>query len=239
MNKLHGRSYVGEISTVATSILNLLNDNNYSADAFMTLQIEKLSNSNTLLTGAINEVVDKSELSAKDEERDDALRLLFLEAKSKLLWPDNEIAGAAHQLYTMLEQYGMETISKANNIESAYINALLQDCKKDHIKESIALLPDYASLIDNLEQKQKAFEAAYIKMVEKDAVNAKKTTAWRQKEIIRRQINTELLVYINAMSQAKPESFKSIADNINVLIENNNAAVRRRIKRNERENKQD
>ncbi len=52
IKNIHTRSKAGDVSTTATSILNDFATRDFSADPYMTLQIEKLSSNNALMTEA-------------------------------------------------------------------------------------------------------------------------------------------------------------------------------------------
>ena len=122
-------SKVGDVNTLAKSILNDFANRDFSTDPFMTLQIEKLSSNNALMTEALNEKAAQSALAAVDEKRDDILRVIFHEIDAKKLWPDAPISQAASVVAEELDKYGFETINLAYAAESANINAMLQDLK--------------------------------------------------------------------------------------------------------------
>jgi len=235
MYLIHSRSYVEDISTLATAIIEVLKRLDFSSDVFMTMQLAKLEESNNNLTEAIDEDIEKSELSNKDMERDNAFRTLYYEARTKKMWHDDNIANAASIVMDVIEKYGMETIRLAYPIESAKINALLTDFNKAEIKTAIAQLPGFSSLIEQLHAQQQNFEVGHSSELDIKIEESKILSASRLKSLVRNQINSELMLYLNAMAKAQPEVFMVPNDKINALIEENNSRVRNRLKRNVKE----
>ena len=72
------RSRVGDVSTVSTSMLNDFSGRDFSTDPFMKFQVKKFSDTNKLLTEALNEKSSISALAPIDEKRDGMLRVIFM-----------------------------------------------------------------------------------------------------------------------------------------------------------------
>lgn len=225
------RSRVGDVSTVSTSMLNDFSGRDFSTDPFMKFQVKKFSDTNKLLTEALNEKSSISALAPIDEKRDGMLRVIFHEVNTKELWPEAGISEAATLVANELDKYGFETIEMAYATESANINALLQDLKKPEVKAAINKLPGLADLVKKLNNAQDEFEAAYLQVVGKKIDQKKMLSASRLRRLIRDQINNELIVYLNAMALSLPDQYKVCADVVETIIESNNSKVRNRNKK--------
>jgi hypothetical protein len=229
--KIHARSRTGEVNTTATSILNDFSNRDFSADQYMTHQIEKLSGSNDLMTEALKEKAANSILRPLDEKRNDLLRVIFHEVNVKELWPDTPISMAASIISPELNKYGFEIINLAYATKSANINAMLQDLKKPEVSAAIASLQDLNILIDQLEIAQQEFENAFLKFVALKIEKEKLSSATKLSKVIRKQINNELIVYLSAMAMSMPDVYKDCAEVIATVIATNNHTVQTRIKK--------
>ena len=229
--KINSRSQVGDISAVATIILSDFAKRSFPADPYMILQIGKLTDNNEQMTAALNEKETNSILAPIDEKRDNLLRVIFHEVNTKEMWPEAAISNAATVIADELDKYGFEIIDLAYATESANINALLQDLKKPEVKKAIASLPGLGDLIIQFEAAQQEFETAFLQLVDLKIEKGKLSSATKLRAIIRTQINNEVVVYLNAMAQAKPNKYKECADVIGMIIDNNNSKVRNRMKK--------
>ena len=232
--KILSKSRAGDVSATATSILNDFTKRDFSADLYMTSQIGKLNDSNELMTEALNEKAANSILGPIDDKRDNNLRVIFYEVNAKELWPNTAISEAASVVAEELDKYGFETIDMAFATESANINALLKDLKKKKVAEAIAILPGLSDLIQQLEASQEEFETAYLQVVDMKIEKEKLKSATKLGRVIRTQINTEIIVYLNAMAMSKPDTFKDCAKVVGKVIANNNSKVRNRLKKAEK-----
>ena len=229
--KINARSRAGDVSAVATSILNDFTNRDFPADPFMKSQIRKLTGNNKLMTEALNEKAAHSILAPIDEKRDDMLRVIFHEVNAKELWPDAAISKPAMVVADELDKYGFETIDMAYATESANINALLQDLKKPDVEEAITSLPGLGNLIKKLKALQQEFETAYLRFVGQKIEKEKLLSASKLRVVIRTQINNEIVVYLNAMALSMPDQYKDSAEVIKMVIDNNNIKVRNRLKK--------
>ena len=208
--KINSRSQSGDVSATATSMLNDFANRDFSTDVYMTTQIGKLRGNNKLMTEALNEKVAYSILAPIDDKRDSLLRVIFHEADAKELWPDAAIGQAASVVAAELDKYGFEIIDMGYATESANINALLQDLKKPEVRAAIAKLRDLKYLIGKLEAAQEEFEAAYLQFVGVKIEKGKLKSATKLRNVLRDQINNELIVYLNGMAMSKPDTYKIV-----------------------------
>ena len=231
ITKIHAKSRAGDVSTTATSMLNDFANRDFSTDSYMTTQIGKLHSNNKLMMEALKENVAFSILSPIDEKRDDLLRVIFHEVNAKELWPDAAISQAASVIAAELDKYGFEIINIGYTAESANINALLQDLKKPEVRAAIAKLRDLKYLIAKLEAAQEEFEAAYLQFVGINIEKGKLKSATKLRNVLRNQINNELIVYLNGMAMSKPDTYKDCAEVVAGVIAANNSTVRNRLKK--------
>ncbi len=229
--KIHAKSRAGDVSATATSILKDFSKRDFSADPFMTFLIGKFSVNNKMMTEAINEKAVYSILAPIDEKRDNNLRVIFYEVNAKELWTIAAISKAASIVAEVLDKYGLETVDMAYATESANINALLQDFKKPKVSEAIDILPGLSDLILQLEAAQEEFETAFLKVLELKIEKKKLISATKLGRVMRKQINTEIIVYLNAMAMSTPDTFKDCARVVEEVIENNNRKVKNRLKK--------
>ncbi len=231
IRKIHAKSRTADISATATSVLTDCTKRDFSADPYMTFQIGKLNDSNELMTEALNETVANSILAPIDDKRDNNLRVIYYEVDAKELWTNVTISAAAAVVAEEIDKYGFEIIDMAYATESANINALLRDLKKKKVAEAIAILPDLSDLIKELEASQEEFETAYLQLVDLKIEKEKLISATKLGRVMREQINTELIVYLNGMSRSMPDTFKDCAEVVGTVIADNNSKVRNRLKK--------
>lgn len=227
--KISSRSTIGDTATVSNSVLAVLKQANLD-DAFIQLQLQKLEDNHTKLSNSYKELGAKNSLLPKDEARDNALRVLFYEAKSKSLWPQANVKNAAIQLLETLDNYGLEIIQYPYHIESANINGLIADLKTPVMQAVIAKLDGVNMLVDQLITTQADFETAYLDYVSQKVDNKETLPAYRLSELIQAQINQELLVYLEGMIQADPTKFINTYQLIVTIVQDHNSKVKNRNK---------
>ncbi|TLX75191.1 hypothetical protein E9993_09830 [Labilibacter sediminis] len=224
------RSSVAQINSTSTSILNTLTTYNFTEDTYLSEQINRLLQSNNQMTEALNENTPNNFLAAKDKKRDNAVRVIFYEVKSKALWPDPTISEAANKILNILDNYGLELINFGYATESAHINAMLQDLKNRDLASTIDTLPGLQILVDQLEIAQDEFETSYQEYISQEVERKDLLSAGKIGDIIIHQINKELLVYLTAMSRVKPEMYGECTQKIETIIKENNDKVRAKTK---------
>ena len=75
---------------------------------------------------------------------------------------------------------------------------------------------------------QKEFVDNYVAYAEVKSQENEYVSATEMKKELLELFNTKLVVYLRAMQQAMPEQYGVFANSVAQLIEDNNAAVRRR-----------
>jgi hypothetical protein len=231
ISNINSRSRATDTSATATSMLKDLSKRDFSDDPYMTFQIGKLTGNNILMTEALKEKAAYSILGPIDEKRDDLMRVIFHEVDAKELWPVATISAAGSVVAAELDKYGFEIINLAYAVESANINALLQDLKKPEVTAAISILPGLNDLIQLLEAAQQEFETAFLQFVDLKIEKEKWISASKLRTIICSQLNEEFIVYLNGMVLSKPDQYKACADVVGMLIANNNSKVQNRLKK--------
>lgn len=230
---VHSRSIIADINTTAGTILQVLSAYSFTEDAYLTGLITRLTHTNQKLTEANKEVGYTSNLSPIDKKRGQCFQALFYEVKAKRRWPDAQIQEAANHIYRVIENYGLRTIHMAYAEESACINALLSDLSEPELQPSIDALVGFRQLIEQLQVHQTEFQAAYLQGIEQKVEEDQEQSASKISVDLRLQINKELVPYVNTMAKVRPEEFKDLADQLAVIVEDNNRRVRQRLKRTE------
>lgn len=223
------RSTVEEINTTSTSILNTLSSSDFSDDKYLTETIKEIASLNLKMTETLKEEIVKSTLAPLDAQRDKSARVIFLEIKSKLLWPNPETVAAAQEVSNILDNYGMEVLNMSYSAESANINALLNDLKKTSLAPSLAKLHEFDTLITQLEKDQQIFESAFQDYISRKAEQSKMLSAGKIGEMVKSLINKDLNKYIDVMATVKPKLYGESAEKIDTIIKDNNAKVKTRI----------
>lgn len=231
--KIVQRTRNAEINTVGTLIYTDLSQRDFAADPYLTTQIAALHGNNELMTQALNESSTGSMLAPKDEKRDASLRVIYYEVQAKTLWPEQTIQYAALSVMKVLDNYGIDTVGLSYADESANINALLEDFKKDGVAAAIQLLPGLGSLIAQLQRDQEDFETTYLQAVGQKLENKRLASATSLNRLLCKQINEGLVVYLNAMTLAQPATYKACAEVIAEIIDENNRRVRNRLREKE------
>ncbi len=226
---IHYRSNIEEINTTSLSILNLTSSYDFSSDSYISSVIQQLADNTMRMTDALKEEIIKSTLAPLDAQRDKAARVIFLEIKAKLIWPEEEIAQAAQVVMDVLDNYGMEVLNLSYSSESANIHALLQDFKKPDVAAAIQILPNFDTLITHLKADQAAFEEAYQQYISKKAEQENLLPAGKVGEIIKNQINKDLISYLDVMRKVRSETFEECAQKIDMIIKENNSKVKARL----------
>ena len=224
--QINYRSTVDEISAVCDTILSMISKYDFSEDQYLTQVISTLKDYNSKITEVIGEEKVKSTLAPLDQKRDNSARVIFLEIKAKLLWPNERMANAAQIVSGVLDNYGMELLNLSYNAESSKINALLKDLEKEEIQVAIDVLPGLSMLIDQLRQDQDIFEKAYMEYLDDKSIRQNTLSAGKLAEIIRNQINDNLISYVEIMSKVKNEDYLEFVQVFETILKEHNSNVK-------------
>lgn len=229
--QINSRSTNDDVSAVSSSISTAISAIDFSQDAYLTDLTQNINSNLNLITEALNEQKSQSILSPADDKRDNTMRIIFYEVKSKTLWMDENIKIAAQKIYDVIEVYGIEITKLPYLKQSAQSKALFADLKKPEIVTAVALLPGLAGLIEQAENAQTEFDALYDAYLSDKTENKSELSAYKLKAILKGLINDELLSYLKVMTRTQAGDYKTCYDKIVTAIEENNSKVKARLKK--------
>lgn len=218
----------GDISALLTLILGAFEKNDWSSDTYLTPVIETVKEFNTSLIEALNRLRVYSQMAEKDHVRDMAIRSLFKLVEGYTYIPVAEVNEAALVIENVLVQYGMDIQNEDYAEESADVESLLNDLNKTDVAAAIAKLQGVTEIISALSTAQKDFETVALQQAEGERVKKDLASASSLKKEAVKEINSNLVGYLNTMAKVNPDTYKATAQTIAELIDNNNETVKRR-----------
>lgn len=229
MNKVTTNSNIKDTAEVGQGIIDINEKNAITEDAFFTITFDLLSAKTDELFGKIRAGWIESELEEKDKARDLDVRAIFYEVEAKCIRRESNDQAKALRLQAILDRYGMKITGSSYTNESAEVRALIKDLKAPNLVEARNAVPDLDGLIANLEGSQAAFDqSAGIHLINLSERENSKSASVVAKEL-RDIINSDLCAYMGAMALANPAKYKTFADLMTVLIDENNKKVRNRL----------
>ena len=228
IKKISTSSRNGDVSALLTLILGAFKKNDWSSDTYLTPIVEMVNGLNTLLIEALNRLKVYSQMAEKDHVRDMTIRSLFKLVEGYTHIPVAEVKEAAFVVENVLEQYGMDIQNEDYAEESANIESLLNDLSKTDVVAAIAKLQGVPEIKSLLSTQQKDFEAVALQQAEGERVKKDLASASSLKKEAVKEINNNLIGYLNTMAKVNPDTYKATAETIAELIDNNNELVKRR-----------
>ncbi|TAJ11161.1 hypothetical protein DMA11_17845 [Marinilabiliaceae bacterium JC017] len=229
---IDSRSKNADVNSTAISLVNDFQKRDFTSDPHLQSRINHLEEYTRQMTQAIHESRPKSPLPQLDGQRDVLLRAIHYELKAKAHWPDTAIRESAVQLKKVLNRFGMETVTRSYSAESADINALLEDFRNPDLAPALDKLHDLRVLLQQLKNHQEQFEAGYLDYIKQRIEARKQPTATKWCQLIMKEINEEIVVYLNGMARAYPDKYLACARVATTIIDENNQRVRLRRKKN-------
>jgi hypothetical protein len=235
IRKIRTVSRNGDMSLFLTLILKAFKKNDWSTDLYLTSLINSASATNKLMLEAMDRLVIYSQMAEKDQARDMAIRDLFKLVEGYTHIPIAEMQDAAHVVKNELDLYGLSIVNKDYAEETAEVEILLNALRKPDIAAAAALLQGVPQTITVVDTTEQDFENLMLQQAEDDGESVKNdlATATKLKNEAIREINTNMVGYLNAMAKVNPTTYADIAHTIAELIDNNNELVKRRRKANE------
>lgn len=220
-------SRVTEVNDVATRISGAFHAQGI-ADPYLEATFSSLDTTNLELSKAIRRSKAESNLEDKDEVRDGSTRSLYYLIIGFSHHPVAAIRESALLLLHAFDNYGISLVSESYASESALISSMLLEFQK----------PDYAGPIDNLSGcsellqalgiAQEDFEEARIAYETEKAQDGMVANATEIKKEVVELVNNKIVVYLQAMQQANPDTYSVLAATCAQVIAENNEQVRRR-----------
>ncbi len=230
IKKISMSSRNGEVSALLNLILMVFAKLDWSFDLYLTPMIVKLGAINTAFVEALNRLKVYSQMAEKDNERDLAIRSLFKLVEGYMHIPVADLKQAANKVYDVLEQYGLSLQHEDYNVESAGIESLLIDLNKPAILTDIAKLQGVSESIAVLNTVQKEFDNLGLQQAESEGAKKNLTSASKLKKEVVRELNDNLVGYMNTMAKVNPATYDVPAKTIAELIDKNNELIKRRSK---------
>lgn len=233
IKKIIPSSRNGDLSALLTLIIGAFAKNDWSTDTYLTSIIEVVNGYNSSLIEALNRLKVYSIMADKDYVRDMAIRSLFKLVDGYTYIPFAEIKEAALVVENVLQQYGLNIQNTDYSEESADIESLLNDLNKPEVLTAIAKMQGVAEIISKLRTAQSDFETVALQQAEGESAKKDLVTASKLKKEVIKEINDNMVGYLNTMAKVNPDIYKASALTIAELIDNNNELVKRRRTANE------
>ena len=231
IEKINSKSRNSEFDTLNTRITKVYQDSNLKDDTYLPSIFKLLKPISIQFAEAVDRQKEESELSEKDEIRDNAGRKFYYLVSGYIHHPDKEISEAAKKVMNVFDHYGLEIFSMSYAIESSKINSLLLHLEEPEIKDSIANLSGITEVLTELKQSQKEFENVYLHHQKaKSQSNNEDNATELRKELIN-ILNGKLIPYLNGVYGVDPEKYGSFVHEISAHISSNNSNVKTRAKR--------
>ena len=230
ITKIKTTSRNGDTSALLSLVLKAFEKDNWSTDTFLYSIIERTSGTNTKLIEALRRLKVYSQMAEQDDVRDKAIKALFKLVEGYVHIPIAAIQEAALVVENVLNQYGLSIQNEDYAEESADIASLLNDLSKPDVVAAIAKLQGVAEAITALSTAQNDFENLALQQAEGESVKKDLASASQLKREGIKEINDNLVGYMNTMAKVKPATYEATAKTIAELIDKNNELVKRRYK---------
>jgi hypothetical protein len=227
IEKLLSTSRVTEVNDVATRMTGAF-DTSGLTDPFLTTTFTDLNTTNLELSKAIRRSKAESELEAKDEVRDQAVRSLYYLISGFTHHPSATISDAARLLLNVFNNYGLSLTGESYATESSLISSMMLEFQKPEYTPAIAELSGCGELMEALMITQSDFEQARIAYETEKAKEGMVANATEIKKQVVEIVNGKIVVYLIAMEQVNPVTFGVFAATCGEIIAANNEQVRRR-----------
>jgi len=225
MKKINSNSTNNQIAEIGNSIVEVNKSNPITDDAFYSITYTLLSEKTAELIDTINRAGLHNGKKEMDELRDLDVRAIFYTVKAHCIRRPSEDREKALRIQEDLDRYGLEITGYSFGDESTNIRALLDDLKDPELAEERASIPDLDQLIANLEDSQGEFDVTEAKLIEGEVDRSKTKSASLVAKELKDIIDNRFCVYIEAMSLANPDKYKSYYDLLQTIINQNNRQV--------------
>jgi hypothetical protein len=229
IEKISSNSKNSEVDITTQSMLDVINEKDWSLDTFFTEQIRILSDLNIRHSTAILRNKMESEMQARDDKRDLPIRRFNLLIEGYKAHPDPAIREAAEEVSKIFDNYGVGIIKDSYIDTSSAVVSMLRDFKNSIMQSHIAKLDGVAAILDELEATQNEFQTYFITYEKYRTEEGKKENATTIKLQVLKLINESIVTYLRAMEMAKPDEYGETCEFIGTIIADNNDRVRRRL----------
>jgi hypothetical protein len=225
MKKLNTSSTTKQIAEVGSKIIDLNTTHPITEDAYYAQTYLLLSEKTKSLIEESNRGILESDLNEKDTSRDLDIRALFYTVEAYCIRRLSDNQKKAENVKAILDRYGMCITDYSYGDESASVRPMLNDLKNPDLAEDRKSIPDLDALIANLEESQAAFDQAESKLRSQEIERKNSKPAYLLAREIKDIINNDLCGYLEAMTKAMPDKYKSFTEEFAKIIEDNNKKV--------------
>jgi len=231
ISKLIPQSRTTEVSNVSKNIImaykkRIWDDDTHLVNIFTELQIGSSD-----FTTAINRSKAESNLDKKDVAREEKIKALNYLLLGSVHHPDAAVKAAGERLSCVFAKYGLKMIHTSYATESELIDSMLEDLSAAELQADIPLISGSAEIIVDLQIAQNDFKTAHFTWEEKKAQEGLNRCATDVKKDVLTIINDKIVVYLNAMQQAKGDLYGELAQTVSQIINDTNEAVKKRSKK--------
>jgi hypothetical protein len=209
---------------------NITNEADRAAipDDRLTVIINEIKVELERMVAVLKSGIMESELDERDTKRDGTYRSLLYLNKGYLHHPDERIRTAAIGVENILDKYGFELVNENYASESGSLEALFKDMKRPEVVAQLEVLPGEPDLMVKLEAEQNEFKDAETEWLDAQSKDIQEVSASEVKRDVLKVINKKLVVYLRAMMQVEPDTYRDLSTKIALLIDQANSLEKRR-----------
>ena len=227
ISKLSAYAHNGEVADVATQFAAVFKTKDWSAQAKLTRVFTNLETENQKFIELIMRMKAASTNKQNDDERDACVLDLLAFIQGMVRYPVDEVKRAAQKISEILKHYSKDIMHGGYAQESTMINSLLMDLATPEAVANIALIPECATLIANLQAAQDKFTAELVSYEEKRSEELLKNAS-KMKPVVLNLINKKVISYVNGEIAADETQYIPLANTLNEIIESINTQVKKR-----------
>ncbi|GIM48565.1 DUF6261 family protein [Capnocytophaga stomatis] len=229
MKKLFTTSKTTEIGDVSERLVVLFKkETSFADDAFLVSLFEEIETLSEQIIEAIKRDVIVSKLEEVDNARGKMIRSLNNILKGYQSMPIPKLKEAGEKLYKVFSKYGVSITRESYANQSSLTESLLQDFSATELESDISTLVGVSECISELRNAQKNFNEMRLEYEKTLVAQSQKPTASELKKVLINVINGKLVPYLIAMQLVNVNKYGSFSATVAQIIEDNNAAVKRR-----------
>lgn len=230
MSKLRTNSTVSEVDGAALTLVTSLKDAAIAGDAHLAALQTELTNLSAQLNEAVKRDRALSVLDVKDGNRDDSVMALFGIVRGYAL--SRTFGADAETVLRVLDKYkGLS--SKSYEVETSLVESLYTDLTaQPEAAAELTKLPGLNEILAEVRTAQDQFHAEFASYKATLANQEKGFSAGILKKQMLDFVNNHLTVYLDGMELADPAKYSGLNNTIRKVIDDNNALVVRRSKKN-------
>lgn len=218
MKKIHSSIRVTELQTVSKTIISYYkNDSKLAEDSFLSRNFASLEELQAQMTDSIHNTKIESNLAELDETRDRLVSSLGTALEGYAVLPVAELQENARKALAAFNNYGKKITVESFAAESALIDGLLLDIKKEEIKACTKALAGVDLIVESLQKAQDDFSKSYAEYTA--CSTNKAVSATEIKKQVLAVLNTAVLPYLEAMCIVKNAVYTGFAQNVEAEIE--------------------